>query len=195
MHASALCELEPFLKPGKKALDIGCGSGYLTHVIAEMVAQDGEQGGKASEGEPREDEGGLPKGDSTRGGGGGGLVVGLDHIPALTSMTTQNLARSVSGARHLDTGLVRIITADGRLGCPEFAPYDAIHVGAAAVELHDALIGQLNSPGRMFIPVEDGDRDGGQWIHVIDKDANGAITDRKLFGVRYVPLTDVPAAF
>lgn len=33
------------------------------------------------------------------------------------------------------------------------APYQVIHVGAAAPTIPDALINQLASPGRMFIPV------------------------------------------
>ena len=32
----------------------------------------------------------------------------------------------------LDAGQLTLMEGDGRLGCPEHAPYDAIHVGAAA---------------------------------------------------------------
>ena len=38
--------------------------------------------------------------------------------------------------------------ADGRLGFEEGAPYDAIHVGAAAAEVHQGLVEQLKAPGR-----------------------------------------------
>lgn len=41
MHASACESLLPFLNPGSKVLDIGSGSGYLTHVIAELVKPGG----------------------------------------------------------------------------------------------------------------------------------------------------------
>lgn len=41
MHASACESLLPFLKPGAKVLDIGSGSGYLTHVIAELIKPGG----------------------------------------------------------------------------------------------------------------------------------------------------------
>ena len=37
----------------------------------------------------------------------------------------------------------------------------------------------------MFIPVGSYD----QWIKVIDKDSNGKISEKKIMGVRYVPLT------
>lgn len=43
----------------------------------------------------------------------------------------------------------------------------------------------------MFIPVDT--NDGSEThIWVIDKDEKGTVTKRKLFGVRYVPLTDAP---
>ena len=58
-------------------------------------------------------------------------------------------------------------------------PYDAIHVGAAAPTLPSALVNQLASPGRIFIPV-------GQYIQYIqhiDKDADGKVTEKQVMGV------------
>lgn len=46
--------------------------------------------------------------------------------------------------------------------------------------------------GRMFIPVEDQGGFGNQHIWVVDKDENGQVKKERLFGVRYVPLTDAP---
>jgi protein-L-isoaspartate(D-aspartate) O-methyltransferase len=111
----------------------------------------------------------------------------------------------------LRSGAIRYITADGRLGWKEEAPYDAIHVGAAAADFHQELIDQLKAPGRqvfqtqhmltefgwliwsifdrLFIPVEE---DQLQHIWVIDKDERGVVTRSKEYGVRYVPLTDAP---
>jgi protein-L-isoaspartate(D-aspartate) O-methyltransferase len=37
MHASASEALLEFLNPGSKVLDVGCGSGYLTAVLAHLV--------------------------------------------------------------------------------------------------------------------------------------------------------------
>lgn len=44
----------------------------------------------------------------------------------------------------------------------------------------------------MFIPVEDSRGMGNQHIWVVDKDENGVVRKEKLYGVRYVPLTDAP---
>ncbi|CAG8972857.1 hypothetical protein HYALB_00001276 [Hymenoscyphus albidus] len=67
--------------------------------------------------------------------------------------------------------------------------WDAIHVGAAAKEVHGELVEQLKSPGRIFIPVEE-QSTGYQYIWVIDKNKEGVVSKEKLMGVNYVPLTD-----
>ena len=65
------------------------------------------------------------------------------------------------------------------------APYDAIHVGAAAPTVPQELIDQLASPGRMFIPVGQ----HMQFIEHIDKDAHGNVSRKRVMGVRvcYIP--------
>ena len=97
------------------------------------------------------------------------------------------------------------------IGYAQKGPYDAIHVGAAARTIPPALLEQLASPGRMIIPV-------GTYYQrfvQVDKDVQGKITQKDLFGVvvsavcfaptpprladfspfcgvQYVPLTDRP---
>jgi protein-L-isoaspartate(D-aspartate) O-methyltransferase len=119
----------------------------------------------------------------------GGTVIGVDHIQPLVTLSTSNFQKSDIGRKWLEDGTVRFIKADGRKGYKEGAPYDAIHVGAAAAEHHEELVTQLKSPGRLFIPVEDGD---GQYIFVVDKDEKGVVERKRLYGVRYVPLCDAP---
>ena len=41
MHASAAESLLPFLHPTARILDVGSGSGYLTHVLANLVGPQG----------------------------------------------------------------------------------------------------------------------------------------------------------
>ncbi|KAJ4288341.1 hypothetical protein N0V88_007379 [Collariella sp. IMI 366227] len=146
MHASAVEHLLPFLTPSshpvRRILDIGSGSGYLTHVMAELAGPEGE-------------------------------VVGVEHIRG-------------KGWKEGTEG------DEGVEGLEEEKKWDAIHVGAAAVKMHEELLEQLKAPGRMFIPVDDDGEGWSQHIWCVDKDGEGKVSRRKLFGVRYVPLTDAP---
>lgn len=45
----------------------------------------------------------------------------------------------------------------------------------------------------MFIPVNDDKYGDSQHVWCITKSADGEVSRRRLFGVRYVPLTDAPA--
>lgn len=177
MHAAAVESLLEYILPNSRpgrVLDVGSGSGYLTHILGELVGE-------------------------------GGVVVGVEHVPALKELGERNMRKSEEGRRFLDTGRVRFRVGDGRMGWKEPSPggsakpvtseadedgWDAIHVGAAAEEVHEELVRQLRAPGRMFIPVG---RDGfDQYIYTVDKDKDGKVTKQKGYGVRYVPLTDAP---
>lgn len=82
-----------------------------------------------------------------------------------------------------------LLTADGREGWPDLAPYDAIHVGAAAPEIPQPLIDQLKPGGRLVIPVGTVFQD----LQVIDKKMDGSVSIRSETSVRYVPLTSKAA--
>jgi hypothetical protein len=58
-------------------------------------------------------------------------------------------------------------------------PYDAIHVGAAAPTLPQALVDQLAKPGRMFIPVGT----YSQVVLQVDKDEQGEVTTKEILDV------------
>jgi protein-L-isoaspartate(D-aspartate) O-methyltransferase len=121
--------------------------------------------------------------------GPSGSVVGIDHIQPLVDMANTNMAKSPEGRQMLDSGQVKFVLGDGRKGWKEGAPYDAIHVGAAAAEHHEELTEQLKAPGRLFVPVAEGFT---QHIYVVDKKVDGSVEYKKLYGVQYVPLTDAP---
>jgi len=170
MHASAVEHLLPYLtpsdaSPAPRVLDIGSGSGYLTALMAELVGE-------------------------------GGVVVGVEHIAPLRDLGEANVGKSERGRAFLASGRVRFRVGDGRKGWvepgEEGEKWDAIHVGAAAAEVHAGLLDQLKAPGRMFIPVDDDSGGWSQHIWCVDKDEKGEVSKKKLFGVRYVPLTDAP---
>jgi protein-L-isoaspartate(D-aspartate) O-methyltransferase len=181
MHATAVESILPFILPSEanpapRVLDVGSGSGYLTHVLAELVGERGK-------------------------------VVGVEHVPQLVEMAERNMGKSEEGRRLLESGRVRFVVGDGRMGWveeeeergesegdggKEGTGWNAIHVGASAVTVHDELVRQLRRPGRMFIPVDDEGGSGEQFIWTVDKKEDGQMERRKLFGVRYVPLTDAP---
>ncbi|KAK7353952.1 hypothetical protein VNO80_19408 [Phaseolus coccineus] len=113
-----------------------------------------------------------------------GRAVGVEHIPELVSFSIENIQKSAA-ATQLKDGSLAVHAGDGRQGWPEFAPYDAIHVGAAAPEIPQPLIDQLKPGGRMVIPVGNVCQD----LKVVDKNSDGSISVRTETSVRYVPLT------
>ncbi|KAK8915968.1 Protein-L-isoaspartate O-methyltransferase [Platanthera zijinensis] len=113
-----------------------------------------------------------------------GRVVGLEHIPELASYSVENITKS-SASSLLMEGSLSVHVSDGRLGWEEFAAYDAIHVGAAAPGIPEALIEQLKPGGRMVIPVGTLFQD----LRVVDKMPDGSVRMRSETSVRYVPLT------
>ncbi|KZT60978.1 protein-L-isoaspartate O-methyltransferase [Calocera cornea HHB12733] len=114
-----------------------------------------------------------------------GLVVGIEHIPELTEWSVANLKADGLG-KALEDGEIVMWAGDGRKGDLERGPFNAIHVGAASPHLPQELVDQLAKPGRMFIPVGTNE----QAVIQVDKDEDGKVTQKELFGVRYVPLTD-----
>ncbi len=115
----------------------------------------------------------------------GGKAVGVDHIQELVDKSIINIKKN---HRNLfEDGSLEIHKGDGRQGYAAEAPYDAIHVGAAAPETPYELIRQLKVGGRLVSPV--GDRYGQEMI-TYDKKADGSYHEQRHMGVIYVPLTD-----
>ncbi|XVF49740.1 hypothetical protein PTKIN_Ptkin04bG0037800 [Pterospermum kingtungense] len=113
-----------------------------------------------------------------------GHAVGVEHIPELVASSIKNIEKSAA-APLLKEGSLSLHAGDGREGWPECAPYDAIHVGAAAPEIPQALLDQLKPGGRMVIPVGNIFQD----LKVVDKNLDGSLSVRDETSVRYVPLT------
>jgi len=66
-------------------------------------------------------------------------VVGIEHIEDLVRQSQVNIRKDPVLASYLTSGRLKIVIGDGRQGYPAAAPYDAIHVGAAAVEIPQAV--------------------------------------------------------
>lgn len=94
-------------------------------------------------------------------------------------------ARAVLEKLGYDNVVFRI--ADGGLGAPDLAPFDAIVVTAAARRIPDTLIEQLTPGGRLVIPV--GGFPAGQDLLLVTKTGDGRLEKRSLFPVAFVPLT------
>lgn len=77
---------------------------------------------------------------------------------------------------------------DGGLGWPEAAPFDRIIVTAAAPVRPDTLIDQLAPDGRMVVPI--GRTGFTQTLTLIEKDAEGRITETPKLPVAFVPLVE-----
>jgi len=173
MHSYALELLKDHLKPGAKILDVGSGSGYLCVVFARLISG----GGAGNGGEDR----GITKIQPPK-----GRVIGIDHIPELVQTSISNVQKDSSAKKLLHSGILKLVTGDGWKGMESEAPFDAIHVGAAAANIPMALLDQLRNGGRMVIPV--GPEGMEQKLAIVDKKADGSVVREDIMGVVYVSL-------
>lgn len=81
---------------------------------------------------------------------------------------------------------------DGTQGWPAQAPFDRIIVTAAADDVPRALTDQLSEGGILLIPV--GPQSGEQRLMKIEKAPGGALSEKALISVRFVPLVAGRAA-
>ncbi|XP_071284158.1 protein-L-isoaspartate(D-aspartate) O-methyltransferase-like isoform X2 [Agelaius tricolor] len=115
-----------------------------------------------------------------------GKAVGVEHIKELVHESIRNVQED--DPTLLSSGRVKLVVGDGRQGYPEEAPYDAIHVGAAAATVPKELLKELKPGGRLIVPV--GPEGANQVLMQYDKTSEGHIVETQLMGVIYVPLTD-----
>ncbi len=94
------------------------------------------------------------------------------------------LERAKEVLRQVGVRNVSFMLGDGTFGWPEFAPYDAILVGAAAPEIPPAYTDQLADGGRLLIPL--GGRDE-QTLHLFTRRGD-TLEKKDIAPVRFVPL-------
>jgi protein-L-isoaspartate(D-aspartate) O-methyltransferase len=208
MHAMCAEALEPAMrKPRSRVLDVGSGSGYLVAVFSKILQSAGGGGGYILGVEKEPDLAArsvyaLSRANpevvmmTGRGGGNGGELgaPGSPRMPmgtAAAAALSPTAAAAASPSSSSCPAGARIV--HGNVLDPEGplkgeAPFDAIHVGAAADALHGPLLAALAPGGRMIVPV--GARYGAQELTLVEKDEQtGEVSTRRVTAVQYVPLT------
>jgi protein-L-isoaspartate(D-aspartate) O-methyltransferase len=103
-------------------------------------------------------------------------------------ISIERVATLAAGAERVLTELgvenVEIVVADGSLGAPSRAPFDAIAVHATAPAPPPSLFAQIAVGGRLVIPIAAGEVD---LLTVFERDAEG-ISHRIIGPCRFVPL-------
>jgi len=86
--------------------------------------------------------------------------------------------------RELKCTNVKLGHADGNLGLPQLAPFDAIMVTAAASHIPQDLLDQLAIDGRLVIPVGTDE----QILYLVERVSQSEYRQTKLEPVKFVPL-------
>lgn len=106
-------------------------------------------------------------------------VYSVERYPELAASAGNTLQR-------LGYSNVKVIVGDGTRDLPEYAPFDAILVSAAAADVPHALFDQLREGGRLIVPV------GSPFSQelLLVKKINGNREVEHLEGCRFVPLVE-----
>lgn len=104
-----------------------------------------------------------------------GRVYGIERIDELVEFSKNNL-------KKYNFKNIKIIQGDGTKGMKKYAPFDKIHVAAAALTIPTALKEQLKIGGKMVIPTKDND------IRLIEKKSKTMYTETIYPGFVFVPL-------
>lgn len=110
-----------------------------------------------------------------------GRVTGVELIPQLAETAKKNIARE-------NIPNVSIIAGDASRGWLHGAPYDVIHVAAAAPEIIPEFQKQLAVGGRLILPVGEPVQD----LALITKTGDNTYTEHRIPGFQFVSLISVP---
>lgn len=106
-----------------------------------------------------------------------GQVFSIERIGALLDKARESI--QLIGARNIS-----FLLGDGTLGWRQYAPYDAILVGAGAPEVPSTYLEQLKEGGRILIPL--GDREE-QTLYMLTRRGD-KLESAEIAPVRFVPL-------
>jgi protein-L-isoaspartate(D-aspartate) O-methyltransferase len=105
-------------------------------------------------------------------------VVSVERFADLAERARANLAAA-------GLGRVTVVVGDGTLGVPEYAPYQAVVVAAAAPRVPAPLVDQLAPGGRLVHPVGPG---GAELVTAFRKEGDRLVAAAQLTGAYFVPL-------
>ena len=111
----------------------------------------------------------------------------LSHLAKIVFSIESRSELASAAARRLDRLTytnVHVHCGDGTLGLPDFAPFDAILVAAAAPAVPEPLRSQLAEGGRLILPVGDAEN---QELRYLERHGNAYETSI-LEACRFVPL-------
>ncbi len=106
-------------------------------------------------------------------------VYSVEVVEPLAGQAVTTLARLGIVNAHARSG-------DGYYGWPDRAPFDAILVKEAVDHVPVPLLNQLKAGGRMVLPL--GSPDGGQYLTVVRKQADGTTRRTRILPVLFSPL-------
>lgn len=119
-------QLQKFENQYISVLDIGCGSGYLTACMCDMIGLSWKH-----------------------------RVVALDLHNSLSSMTLKNICSFSGLKRAYDRGILKFAYGDGMLGFDYRAPYNFITYGFRCEGIPVCVAEQLSINGYIIAPVKD----------------------------------------
>jgi protein-L-isoaspartate(D-aspartate) O-methyltransferase len=106
------------------------------------------------------------------------FVTSIEIWPDLAATARRNLA-SVGFSN------VRVLAGDGTEGAAEFAPYDAMLVSGAFLEVPPPLVDQLSVGGRLVQPIGPG---GSENVILFERTAHGLVQRERIVSARFVRL-------
>lgn len=109
-----------------------------------------------------------------------GKVYGVERISELKDFGENNAKKY----DFVSSGRAVFVCADGSKGLADYAPYNVIHVGAAAAKIPKELLGQLVIGGRLVIP----EGTASQEMVLIEKVGPNEYKEQRFPGFIFVPL-------